>query len=69
MHLRCTRCESSASRRSAAAGEKAARSTCEPTSSHSALRATGRARQPPSRTRAKTIFPPYLSIPLEPFQG
>ena len=38
---------------SAAAGEKAARSTCEPTSSHSALRATGRARQPPSRTRAK----------------
>ena len=38
---------------SAAAGEKAARSTCEPTSSHTALRATGRARQPPSRTLAK----------------
>ena len=46
---------------SAAAGEKAARSTCEPTSSHSALRAPGRARQPPSRTRAKHI---YLSISI-----
>ena len=48
---------------SAAAGEKAARSTCEPTSSHSALRATGRARQPPSRTRAKLIsLSIYLSL-------